>query len=202
MSRGVNKVILIGNLGQDPEVRYMPNGNAVANVTLATSDSWKDKDTGQQQERTEWHRLVFFGKLAEIVGQYCRKGSKIYVEGALRTRKWQDQSGQDRYTTEVVIDMNGQMQMLDSPNGGAQQGNYQQAGQQYQQPQQRQAPQGQQRQQAPQQHQAPRGQQQPRQAPQQQRQAPQQRQQAPQGQGYQQPAAAGGGYDDFDDIPF
>ena len=127
MARGVNKVILIGNLGQDPEVRYMPNGNAVANVTIATSDSWKDRETGQQQERTEWHRVVFFGKLAEIAGQYLRKGSKVYVEGALRTRKWQDQSGQDRYTTEIVVDMNGQMQMLDSRGEGG--GNFQQQNQ-------------------------------------------------------------------------
>ncbi len=115
-TRGVNKVILIGNLGQDPEVRYMPNGNAVANVTLATSESWKDKNTGEQQERTEWHRVVFFRRLAEIVGEYLKKGSKVYVEGRLQTRKWQDQNGQDRYTTEIVAD---QMQMLDSRGGGA-----------------------------------------------------------------------------------
>lgn len=115
-SRGVNKVILIGNLGQDPEVRYMPNGNAVANVTLATSESWKDKNTGETQERTEWHRVVFFRRLAEVVGEYCKKGSKIYVEGRLQTRKWQDQGGQDRYTTEIVAD---QMQMLDSRGGGS-----------------------------------------------------------------------------------
>lgn len=114
-SRGVNKVILIGNLGQDPEVRYMPNGNAVANVTLATSESWKDKNTGENQERTEWHRVVFFRRLAEIVGEYCKKGSKVYVEGRLQTRKWQDQQGQDRYTTEIVAD---QMQMLDSRGAG------------------------------------------------------------------------------------
>jgi single-strand DNA-binding protein len=121
MARGVNKVILIGNLGQDPEVKYMPNGNAVANITLATSESWKDKESGQPQERTEWHRVVFFGKLGEIVGQYCRKGSKIYVEGALRTRKWQDQSGADRYTTEIVMDgFGGQMQMLDGRQDDAQ----------------------------------------------------------------------------------
>lgn len=112
MARGVNKVILIGNLGQDPEVRYMPSGNAVTNINLATTDSWKDRETGQPQERTEWHRVVFFGKLAEIAGQYLKKGSSVYVEGSLRTRKWQDQSGQDRYTTEVVVDMNGQMNML------------------------------------------------------------------------------------------
>ena len=117
MARGVNKVILIGNLGQDPEVRYMPNGNAVTNVTIATSESWKDRESGQQQERTEWHRVVFFGKLAEIAGQYLRKGSKVYVEGALRTRKWQGQDGQDRYTTEIVVDINGSMQMLDSRSG-------------------------------------------------------------------------------------
>jgi len=112
---GVNKVILIGNLGKDPDVRYMPNGNAVANVTIATSESWKDKNTGEMQERTEWHRVVFFRRLAEVVGEYVKKGSKIYVEGRLQTRKWQDQGGQDRYTTEIVAD---QMQMLDSRGGG------------------------------------------------------------------------------------
>ena len=117
MARGVNKVILIGNVGGDPEVRYMPNGNAVANVTLATSDSWKDKQTGQQQERTEWHRVVFFGRLAEIVGEYVRKGSKIYIEGRLQTREW-EKDGVKRYTTEIVVDMNGQMQTLDSRQGG------------------------------------------------------------------------------------
>ena len=118
-TRGINKVILIGNLGQDPETRYMPNGNAVANVSVATSDSWKDRNTGEPQERTEWHRVVFFGKLAEIVGQYLKKGSKIYVEGRLQTRKWQGQDGQDRYTTEVVVDQRGTMQMLDSRGGGS-----------------------------------------------------------------------------------
>lgn len=110
-SRGVNKVILVGNLGQDPEVRYMPNGNAVANITVATSDTWKDQQ-GQQQERTEWHRVVIFGKLAEVAGEYLRKGSQVYLEGRLQTRKWKDQSGQDRYTTEIVVDMQGSMQML------------------------------------------------------------------------------------------
>ncbi len=115
-TRGINKVILIGNLGQDPEVRYMPNGNAVANVSLATSESWKDKNTGETQERTEWHRVVFFRRLAEIAGEYLKKGSKIYVEGRLQTRKWQDNNGQDRYTTEIVAD---QMQMLDSRGGSA-----------------------------------------------------------------------------------
>jgi len=119
MARGINKVILIGNLGSDPEVRYMPNGNAVANLNVATSESWKDRQTGEQQERTEWHRVAIFGKLAEIAGQYLRKGSKVYLEGKLQTRKWQDQQGQDRYTTEVVIDFNGQMQMLDSRGGGS-----------------------------------------------------------------------------------
>ena len=119
MARGVNKVILVGNLGGDPEVRYMPNGNAVTNVTIATTDSWKAKQTGQQQERTEWHRVVFFGRLAEVAGEYLRKGSQIYIEGALRTRKWQDQSGNDRYTTEIVVDMNGQMQMLGGRGGDA-----------------------------------------------------------------------------------
>jgi len=118
MARGVNKVILIGNLGADPEVRYMPSGDAVANVRLATSESWKDRNTGETQERTEWHRVVFFGKLAEIVKQYVHKGSKIYVEGKLRTRKWQGQDRQDRYSTEVVVDFNGTMQMLDSRGGG------------------------------------------------------------------------------------
>jgi single-strand DNA-binding protein len=118
MSRGINKVILVGNLGKDPEVRYSPTGAAVANITLATSDTWKDKQTGAQQERTEWHRVVFFGRLAEIAGEYLRKGTQVYVEGRLQTRKWQDQSGQDRYTTEVVAN---EMQMLggrDRQNGG------------------------------------------------------------------------------------
>ncbi|MEJ2315392.1 MAG: single-stranded DNA-binding protein [Gammaproteobacteria bacterium] len=114
-TRGVNKVILVGNLGQDPEVRYMPNGNAVTNISVATSESWKDKSTGADQERTEWHRVVMFRRLAEIAGEYLRKGSKVYIEGKLQTRKWQDQNGQDRYTTEIVAD---QMQMLDSRGGG------------------------------------------------------------------------------------
>ncbi len=124
MSRGINKVILVGNVGQDPEVRYLPNGGAVANVTLATSESWMDKNSGQRQEKTEWHRVVFFGKLADVVSQYVKKGSKLYVEGKLQTRKWQDQSGNDRYTTEIVIDgFNGQMQMLDG-RGGDNSGGY------------------------------------------------------------------------------
>ncbi|HBD10951.1 MAG TPA: single-stranded DNA-binding protein [Porticoccaceae bacterium] len=116
MARGINKVILIGNLGQDPETRYMPSGGAVTNVTLATSESWKDKQTGQQQERTEWHRVVFFNRLAEIAGEYLRKGGKVYIEGSLRTRKWQDKSGVDRYTTEIVAN---EMQMLDSRGGAS-----------------------------------------------------------------------------------
>jgi single-strand DNA-binding protein len=114
-SRGVNKVILIGNLGQDPEVRYMPNGGAVTNITVATSETWKDKNTGEQQEKTEWHRVVAFRKLAEIMGEYLKKGSKVFIEGRLQTRKWQDQQGNDRYTTEIVAD---NMQMLDSRGGG------------------------------------------------------------------------------------
>jgi single-strand DNA-binding protein len=116
MARGINKVILIGNLGKDPETRYMPSGGAVTNVTLATSESWKDKNTGEQQERTEWHRVVFFNRLGEIAGEYLKKGSKVYVEGSLRTRKWQGQDGQDRYTTEIVAN---EMQMLDSRGGSA-----------------------------------------------------------------------------------
>ena len=115
MARGVNKVILVGNCGQDPESRYMPSGNAVTNVSIATSETWKDKQTGQPQERTEWHWVVFFNRLGEIAGEYLRKGSKVYVEGSLRTRKWQDQSGQDRYTTEIIAS---EMQMLDSRQSG------------------------------------------------------------------------------------
>ena len=112
MARGINKVILIGNVGGDPETRYLPNGNAVTNLTLATSDSWRDKQTGQMQERTEWHRVSFFGKIAEIAGQYLRKGSKVYIEGRLQTREW-EKDGVKRYTTEIVVDMGGTMQMLD-----------------------------------------------------------------------------------------
>jgi single-strand DNA-binding protein len=111
---GVNKVIIVGRIGQDPEIRYMPNGNAVTNCSIATSEKWKDKNTGESQERAEWHRAVFFNKLAEIAGEYLKKGSMVYIEGSLRTRKWQDQSGVDRYTTEIVV---GQMQMLDSRSG-------------------------------------------------------------------------------------
>jgi len=183
MARGVNKVILIGTLGADPEVRFMPNGNAVANISLATNESWKDKNTGQMQEKTEWHRIVVFGKLAEVAGEYLRKGSQAYFEGKLQTRKWQDQAtGQDKFTTEVVIDFGGQMQMLggrsdnagSSPQAGGfkpqaqQPGGFsqqapapqQQVQQQYQQPQGGFQPQSQ-----PQQQQQPQGGFQPRQAP-------------------------------------
>lgn len=123
MARGVNKVILIGNLGADPETRFMPSGGAVTNVRLATSESWKDKQSGQLQERTEWHRVVFFNKLGEIAGEYLKKGSKVYIEGSIRTRKWQGQDGQDRYTTEIVAN---EMQMLDGrgEGGGGQGGGY------------------------------------------------------------------------------
>jgi len=116
MARGVNKVILVGNLGKDPEIRYMPNGNAVANLTLATTESWKDKQTGDQQEKTEWHRIVMFRRLAEIAGEYLKKGSQVYIEGKLQTRKWQDNSGNDRYTTEIVAN---EMQMLGGRSGGS-----------------------------------------------------------------------------------
>lgn len=111
-SRGVNKVILVGHLGQDPEVRYLPNGGAVANITLATSESWRDKATGEQKEKTEWHRIVLFGKLAEIAGEYLRKGSQVYIEGSLQTRKWTDQAGVEKYTTEIVVNIGGTLQML------------------------------------------------------------------------------------------
>lgn len=189
MARGVNKVILIGNLGNEPETKYLPSGNAVTNITVATSESWKDKQTGQQQERTEWHRVVFFNRLAEIAGEYLHKGSKVYLEGSLRTRKWQDQQGQDRYTTEIVAS---EMQMLDSRGDGGNNGGYQQPQGGYQQPQQ-----------------APQQNYQPQQAPQQNYQKPPQPQQ-PQ-QNYQKPAPQAApqapqpapGLDDFDDdIPF
>lgn len=181
-SRGINKVILVGNLGNDPEIRYMPNGGAVANITIATSESWRDKATGEQREKTEWHRVVLFGKLAEVAGEYLRKGSQVYVEGQLQTRKWQDQSGQDRYSTEVVVQgFNGVMQML----GGRAQGGAPMGGGQPQQ-QQQQGGWGQPQQPAQQQYNAPQQQQQ------QQQQAPQQPQQQ-----YNEPPM------DFDDdIPF
>ncbi len=120
-SRGINKVILVGNIGQDPETRYTPSGSAITRISVATSESWKDKQSGEQQERTEWHRVVFFNRLAEIAGEYLKKGSKVYIEGSLRTNKWQDQQGQDRYTTEIVA---GEMQMLDSRGDTGGQGGY------------------------------------------------------------------------------
>ena len=115
MARGINKVILVGNLGQDPETRYMPSGGAVTNITLATNESWKDKQTGEQKDRTEWHKIAMFNRLAEIAAEYLRKGSQVYIEGKLRTRKWQDKEGRDRYTTEVIAD---EMQMLGGRGGG------------------------------------------------------------------------------------
>ena len=179
MARGINKVILVGNLGKDPEFRSTASGSSVANLALATSESWRDQNTQQMQERTEWHRVVLFGKLAEIAQQYLRKGSKVYIEGSLRTNKWQDQNGQDRYTTEIVVSgYSGQMQMLDSRDNMSAGGGYQpQQQQQYQQPQQ---PFGSTNQQP----------------------APPSRQQP--AQSNQQPAAQpAGGFDDFDDdIPF
>ncbi|PKH05157.1 single-stranded DNA-binding protein [Moritella sp. Urea-trap-13] len=213
-SRGVNKVIILGNLGNDPEIRSFPNGGAVANLTIATSESWRDKQTGEQREKTEWHRVAVFGKLAEIAGEYLRKGSQVYIEGALQTRKWQDQNGQDRYTTEVVVQgFNGVMQMIGARQGGQQQqqGGYNSNNQQPQQQQNQNAGWGQPQQPAA----APAQQQgggynnsnqQPQQAPQQQ--APQQQSYAPQQQapaaapqapqqGFNEPSA------DFDDdIPF
>ena len=125
MARGVNKVILVGNCGKDPETRFMPSGGGVTKISIATSESWKDKQSGESKERTEWHNVVFFGRLAEIAGEYLRKGSQVYIEGSLRTNKWQDQNGQDRYSTEVVAN---DMQMLDSRGGGTapMEGGYQQ----------------------------------------------------------------------------
>jgi len=114
MARGINKVIVVGNLGGDPETRYMPSGSAVTNLTVATNESWKDKQTGEQKERTEWHKVAMFGRLAEIAAEYLRKGSQVYIEGKLRTRKWQGQDGQDRYTTEIIAD---EMQMLGGRGG-------------------------------------------------------------------------------------
>ena len=124
MARGINKVILVGNLGNDPDIRYTAGGAAVANISVATTDSWKDKESGEQQDRTEWHRVVFFGRLAEIVGEYLKKGSQVYLEGRLQTRKWQDKSGSDRYTTEIVAN---DMQMLGGRGGGGAMGNNEQA---------------------------------------------------------------------------
>lgn len=200
---GVNKVIIVGNLGKDPEVRFMPNGGAVANITVATSDTWKDKQTGEQKEKTEWHRVVMFGKLAEIAGEYLKKGSKVYLEGSLQTRKWTNPQGQDQYTTEIVLQgFNGVMQMLDS-KGAGQQGGFAPQNQQTQQQGhtqntgfQQQAPQ----QQAPQQGgYAPQGQQSvPQQAynkpPQQSGYAQAPQQQAPQQGGYAQQNQQQGGF--------
>ena len=115
MARGINKVILVGNLGADPETRYMPSGSAVTNLSIATSESWKDKQTGEQKERTEWHKVAMFNRLAEIAAEYLRKGSQVYIEGKLRTRKWQDRDGNDRWTTEIIAD---EMQMLGGRGGG------------------------------------------------------------------------------------
>ena len=211
-SRGVNKVIILGNLGNDPEIRSFPNGGAVANLTIATSESWRDKQTGEQREKTEWHRVAVFGKLAEIAGEYLRKGSQVYIEGALQTRKWQDQNGQDRYTTEVVVQgFNGVMQMIGARQGGQQQQQQGGGSSSYnQQPQQQNQNAGwgqpQQPAAAPQQQAGGYNNQQPQQAPQQQ--APQQQSYAPQQQapaaapqapqqGFNEPSA------DFDDdIPF
>jgi single-strand DNA-binding protein len=134
-SRGVNKVILVGNLGKDPEVRYQPSGGAVANLTIATSEQWRDKSTGENKEITEWHRVVIFGKLAEVAGEYLRKGSQVYIEGQLRTRKWQAQDGTEKYTTEILVNVGGTMQML----GGKQEGGTGNRPQQSQQQPQRQA---------------------------------------------------------------
>ena len=186
-SRGINKVILVGNLGNDPEIRYTPSGSAIANLSIATSESWKDRNTGEPREKTEWHRVVIFGKLAEIAGEYLRKGSQVYLEGKLQTRKWQDQQGQDRYSTEVVIDIGGVMQMLGGRTGGeagmGQGGGYQQRPPQQQGGYQQQQGGGYQ-QQAPQQQAAP-------------------QQAAPQQAPAQQPAGDGGFNDAFDDdIPF
>ena len=138
-SRGVNKVILVGNLGQDPDTRYMPNGDAITNLSVATSETWKDKQTGNMQERTEWHRVGLYGRLAEVAGEYLKKGSKVYIEGSLRTRKWQDKSGQDRYTTEIRAS---EMQMLDSRGGAGDGGGYQQQNFQSQNAPQQRQPQG------------------------------------------------------------
>ena len=124
MARGVNKVILVGNLGQDPETKYMPSGSALTNLSVATTDSWNDKQTGEKVEKTEWHRVVMFDRLAEIAGEYLKKGSQVYIEGKLQTRKWQDKEGNDRYTTEIVAQ---EMQMLDSRGSAGDGGGYQSA---------------------------------------------------------------------------
>ncbi|KAA0016625.1 single-stranded DNA-binding protein [Salinicola corii] len=200
MARGVNKVILIGNLGQDPEVRFLPSGNPVCNLRIATTDSWTDRQSGQRQERTEWHSVVLFNKLAEIAQQYVKKGSRIYIEGRLQTRKWQGQDGQDRYSTEII---GNDMQMLDSRGGGQGGGDYAQPQGQYggapqdggydQQPQQGGYGGNPQQPQQPQQQRPPQGQR-----------PPQQGQPAPQpNQNPNYGAPNPGSFDDFDDeIPF
>jgi len=193
--KGINKCIIVGHLGQDPESRVSQSGTAMATLSVATSESWKDKQTGQQQDRTEWHRVVFFNRLAEIAGQYLKKGSKVYIEGSLRTRKWQDNTGADRYTTEII---GSEMQMLDSKGDNAGGGYQQNQGQQ-------QAPQQNYQQQAPQQRQQAPQQQQQQQAPQQnyQQQAPQQQQAPHQQQTQASQNNAPAGFDEFnDDIPF
>lgn len=190
MARGINKVIIVGNCGQDPETKYLPSGSAVTNISVATSDSWTDKQSGQKQERTEWHRIVFFNRLAEIAGEYLRKGSQVYVEGRLQTRKWQDQSGQDRYTTEIVAN---EMQMLGGRQGGMDQGYAPQGGgMPQQQPQQAYQQQGGYQQQAPQ---AAAPQQQAPMSP-----PPAQQQVAPAPQPAPQPQGFDNSFDD--DIPF
>lgn len=132
MARGVNKVILIGNLGADPDIRYLGSGDPVANISVATSESWRDKQTGQQQDRTEWHRIVIYGKMADVASKYMKKGTKVYIEGALRTRKWQDKTGQERYTTEIICN---DLQLIDS-RGQASEGGYEPSPRRQQQPQQ------------------------------------------------------------------
>ncbi|MDP4558889.1 single-stranded DNA-binding protein [Halomonas meridiana] len=194
-NKSVNKVILIGNLGQDPEVRFTPSGTAVANLNLATSDTWMDRQSGQRQERTEWHRVVLFNKTAEIAQQYLKKGSKVYIEGRLQTRKWQDQNGQDRYSTEIVAN---DMQMLDGRSGDYQGGGAPQGGYAQQAPAQQAPPQQHYGQQPPQQGGYPsQG------APQRNAPAPQPQQPAPNQQNSSYGAPDPGNFDDFDDeIPF
>ena len=194
-NKSVNKVILIGNLGQDPEVRFTPSGTAVANLNLATSDTWMDRQSGQRQERTEWHRVVLFNKTAEIAQQYLKKGSKVYIEGRLQTRKWQDQNGQERYSTEIVAN---DMQMLDGRSGDYQGGGAPQGGYAQQTPAQQAPPQQHYGQQPPQQGGYPsQG------APQRNAPAPQPQQPAPNQQNSSYGAPDPGNFDDFDDeIPF
>lgn len=194
-NKSVNKVILIGNLGQDPEVRFTPSGTAVANLNLATSDTWMDRQSGQRQERTEWHRVVLFNKTAEIAQQYLKKGSKVYIEGRLQTRKWQDQNGQDRYSTEIVAN---DMQMLDGRSGDYQGGGAPQGGYAQQAPAQQAPPQQHYGQQPPQQGGYPsQG------APQRNAPAAQPQQPAPNQQNSSYGAPDPGNFDDFDDeIPF